>query len=412
MLPVQMPMQRVEQNFDTSNSMMDKSVESDNLQGTGKFTEVFKSASSEYNKMQKSDVEQKSKSDVKTDKRTDKESDTGSVETSIKQLEQKNKKLISLRKVGSDNSKSEFKKTKNIDSVKKNITDISKESDVFEIESFAALELPADINSVVLNPEAKSLESLIAPDAVISDNLKSSVLLKTVSDEKKNSVNKKNIIKKDSKTTKAKISVLDLRQVETKNSKIKQAELKAENDGQKMSVGSSEQLRSDNAEEAKPIVIELTHVKDNFSSESKTLTTASSSALMKQLEENVNSKIVKQSSIILKDGGSGEIKLILKPEQLGSVRIRLLLTDNKLAGQIIVDSAAVKEIFEQNLQNLEKSFRDNGFDTAALNVSVGGDRSGSGNRENNSDIAKQIELIEEIIPTIITESENLVDLVV
>ena len=407
-----MPMQRVEQNFDTSNSMMDKSVESDNLQGTGKFTEVFKSASSEYNKMQKSDVEQKSKSDVKTDKRTDKESDTGSVETSIKQLEQKNKKLISLRKVGSDNSKSEFKKTKNIDSVKKNITDISKESDVFEIESFAALELPADINSVVLNPEAKSLESLIAPDAVISDNLKSSVLLKTVSDEKKNSVNKKNIIKKDSKTTKAKISVLDLRQVETKNSKIKQAELKAENDGQKMSVGSSEQLRSDNAEEAKPIVIELTHVKDNFSSESKTLTTASSSALMKQLEENVNSKIVKQSSIILKDGGSGEIKLILKPEQLGSVRIRLLLTDNKLAGQIIVDSAAVKEIFEQNLQNLEKSFRDNGFDTAALNVSVGGDRSGSGNRENNSDIAKQIELIEEIIPTIITESENLVDLVV
>ncbi len=407
-----MPMQRVEQNFDTSNSMMDKSVESDNLQGTGKFTEVFKSASSEYNKMQKSDVEQKSKSDVKTDKRTDKESDTGSVETSIKQLEQKNKKLISLRKVGSDNSKSEFKKTKNIDSVKKNITDISKESDVFEIESFAALELPADINSVVLNPEAKSLESLIASDAVISDNLKSSVLLKTVSDEKKNSVNKKNIIKKDSKTTKAKISVLDLRQVETKNSKIKQAELKAENDGQKMSVGSYEQLRSDNAEEAKPIVIELTHVKDNFSSESKTLTTASSSALMKQLEENVNSKIVKQSSIILKDGGSGEIKLILKPEQLGSVRIRLLLTDNKLAGQIIVDSAAVKEIFEQNLQNLEKSFRDNGFDTAALNVSVGGDRSGSGNRENNSDIAKQIELIEEIIPTIITESENLVDLVV
>ena len=407
-----MPMQRVEQNFDTSNSMMDKSVESDNLQGTGKFTEVFKSASSEYNKMQKSDVEQKSKSDVKTDKRTDIESDTGSVETSIKQLEQKNKKLISLRKVGSDNSKSEFKKTKNIDSVKKNITDISKESDVFEIESFAALELPADINSVVLNPEAKSLESLIAPDAVISDNLKSSVLLKTVSDEKKNSVNKKNIIKKDSKTTKAKISVLDLRQVETKNSKIKQAELKAENDGQKMSVGSYEQLRSDNAEEAKPIVIELTHVKDNFSSESKTLTTASSSALMKQLEENVNSKIVKQSSIILKDGGSGEIKLILKPEQLGSVRIRLLLTDNKLAGQIIVDSAAVKEIFEQNLQNLEKSFRDNGFDTAALNVSVGGDRSGSGNRENNSDIAKQIELIEEIIPTIITESENLVDLVV
>jgi len=159
-------------------------------------------------------------------------------------------------------------------------------------------------------------------------------------------------------------------------------------------------------------VVELTHLKDNFSSESKTMTTASSLALMKQLEENVNSKIVKQSSIILKDGDSGEIKLILKPEQLGSVRIRLSLTDNKLAGQIIVDSSTVKDIFEQNLQNLEKAFRENGFDTAALNVSVGGDHSGSGRRESNSNITKQIDLIEEIIPTIITESENLVDLVV
>ncbi len=156
----------------------------------------------------------------------------------------------------------------------------------------------------------------------------------------------------------------------------------------------------------------MTHIKDNFSSESKTLTTASSSALMKQLEENINGKIVKQSSIILKDGGSGEIKLILKPEKLGSVRIRLSLTDKNISGQIIVDSSAVKEIFEQNLQNLVRAFKENGFDTAALNVSVGGDHSGSGNREQEGNFSKQIELIDEIIPTMMSESENLIDLIV
>lgn len=421
-----MPMQRVDNSFDTSNSMMVKSVESDNLQETGKFTEVFESASSEYKKMQKSDVEQKSKSVVPGDE--DNRTGINSDKDSVKQLEQKNDKLISIRKIKvgslSGNLKGGLKKTKNSESIKENITDMTKESNAVELENSSALELPADSNPIVLisEPAVKSSESLIIPDAVnsfidtsgaiTSDKIKSSDLFKTVSDEKKKSASKKNNIKTDSKSSKAKISVLDLRQTESKNSKLKQAELKAESDGQKNSVGSSEQLRSDNAEDAKPIVIELTHVKDNFSSESKTLTTASSSALMKQLEENVNSKIVKQSSIILKDGGSGEIKLILKPEQLGSVRIRLNLTDNRITGQIIVDSSAVKDIFEQNLQNLERAFKENGFDTAALNVSVGGDHSGDREREQGSDISKQIELIDEIIPTMISESENLIDLVV
>lgn len=421
-----MPMQRVDNSFNTSNSMMVKSVESDNLQGKGKFTEVFESASSEYKKMQKSDVEQKSKSAIKTntDKRTDKEPDTGAVENSVKQLDHKNEKLISPGKVGSGNLKPELKKTKNVESVKENITDISKESDTLDIESFAALELPADSNSVVLNSDAedKPSESLIVPGdvnsfveisgAVALDKLKGPVSHKAISNEKKSSVDKKNVVKKDSKTNRNKLSVIDLRKIDAKTVKVKESAALAERENQNISTGPFEQLNAEDTEAAKPIVIELTHVKDNFSSESKTLTTASSSSLMKQLEENINSKIVKQSSIILKDGGSGEIKLILKPEQLGKVRIRLNLTDNKLTGQIIVDSSAVKDIFEQNLQNLERAFKESGFETTALNVFVGGGHSGNREREQSSDISKQIELIDEIIPTMISETENLIDLVV
>ncbi len=414
MLPVQMPLQRVDNSFDSNDSKMVRSVETDNLQSKGKFNEVFETASSEYKKMKKSDVEEKLKPAVEKN------------EDSEKQLKHKNEKLISLRKVGTDNLKAGLKKSKNSESPEENISGILDKSETVKVESNIAEELLSDNYSetIVINPEAvdKSVESSIILNDVnisrgnfetgVSVDLKDSVLLKTVSDEKKNSSDKKNTVKKDSKITKAKISVLDLRQTDIKNSRVKQTELNAEREGSKFSVVSSEQLNSDNNQESKPIVIELTHVKDNFSSESKTLTTASSSALMKQLEENVNSKIVKQSSVILKDGGSGEIKLILKPEQLGSVRIRLSLTDNRIAGQIIVDSSAVKEIFEQNLQNLERAFKENGFDTAALNVSVGGEHSGSNEREQSSDISKQIELIDENIPTMISESEYLIDLVV
>ncbi len=421
-----MPVQRVDNSFDTSNSMMVKSVESDNLQELGKFTEVFESASTEYKKMQKSDVEKKSKSVVVRDE--EKKTSLESEKDSFKQLEQKNEELISLGKIrygnSSGKSKVEIKKTKKSESIKENITDITKEFNAVELESTVVQELHTDSNPIVYNSEIadKSTESFIVADAVNNlieisglvtpDKLKGSAVLKTVSNEKKSSADKRNVVKKDSKAGRKKLSILDLRQTEAKTANIKESGAAVERENQRITAGSFEQLQSDNAEDAKPIVVELTHLKDNFSSESKTLTTASSSSLMKQLEENINSKIVKQSSIILKDGGSGEIKLILKPEQLGSVRIRLTLTDNRIAGQIIVDSSAVKDIFEQNLQNLERAFKENGFDTAALNVSVGGDHSGSREREQDSDISKQIELIDENIPTMIRESENLIDLVV
>ncbi|MEA1911152.1 MAG: flagellar hook-length control protein FliK [Spirochaetota bacterium] len=431
MLPVQMPVQRSENSFDSNDLNVDKSVKSDNLREKGKFTEVFESASNEYKKMEKSDVEQKSKSAVKEkstvkERSTVKENDADrkniiSDNDSVKELKQKNRKLIGLRKVGPGSLNTKIKETSTDEDLKKTV---SNKTEISEDKSDLIKDLLTDNYSevAVVNPEAGDIpsksssssdsvgSSLESSEAGLTVMLKGPVLNKTEGNSKK--ADKKSLIKKDSRTSKAKISVLDLRQTEAGNSKTKRAELNVNKESQKFVLGSTEQLSDDNNLEAKPIVIELTHLKDNFSSESKTLTSSSSSALMKQLEESVNGKIIKQSSIVLKDGGSGEIKLILKPEQLGSVRIKLNLTDNKLTGQIIVDSSAVKEVFEQNLQNLERAFKESGFDTAALNVSVGGDHPGSREREQSSDISKQIELIDEIIPAMISESENLIDLVV
>ena len=434
-----MPMQRADNSFDSNDSKMVRSVEYDNVQDAGKFTKVFESASSRSKKMQKSDVDKKPKPAVY------KETAVFNEEEKIIGLDSKNEKLIGLRKINPNNLKVETKKSKNLitESLDNstNLESINSENNKSEevvsdnyseallINPAAEAETEAETEAVteaetVIEAEAKdnSNEKLFVPnsisismessEAVVPGKLKDSVSLKTVSNEKQKSNDKKNLIKKDSKSSKSKISVFDLRHSEVKTSKAKQAELTAERESQKFFIENSDLPGSEKIEESKPIVIELTHVKDNFSSESKTLTTASSSALMKQLEENINGKIVKQSSIILKDGGSGEIKLILKPDKLGSVRIRLSLTDKNISGQIIVDSSAVKEIFEQNLQNLIRAFKENGFDTAALNVSVGGDHSGSENHEQGRNFSKQLELIDEIIPTMISESENLIDLVV
>ncbi len=101
-----------------------------------------------------------------------------------------------------------------------------------------------------------------------------------------------------------------------------------------------------------------------------------SAVLQRHLAEQGNRQIVRQSGIILKDNNSGEIRLVLKPENLGNVRIQLQMQDNTITGKIIVDNSAVKTAFDQNMEDLYKSFKESGFDNASLNVEVGGGKSG------------------------------------
>ncbi len=93
--------------------------------------------------------------------------------------------------------------------------------------------------------------------------------------------------------------------------------------------------------------------------------------LSSRLQEDLSAKIVKHASIVVKSERSGEIKLILHPENLGRVRIQLQLEDNRIAGRIFVDNTSVREAFEGNLKNLERAFQQDGFDSAKLEVFVG-----------------------------------------
>jgi len=98
-------------------------------------------------------------------------------------------------------------------------------------------------------------------------------------------------------------------------------------------------------------------------------------------EQRFIPEVVKQTGIILKSGGNGEIRLVLKPENLGSIRIRLALSESSLEGRIVVDNNSVKELVESSLDNLKNALRLEGYQTN-LEVSVGHRRSWSGNDQN------------------------------
>lgn len=110
------------------------------------------------------------------------------------------------------------------------------------------------------------------------------------------------------------------------------------------------------------------------------------SVLIRQaLRETGNAEIVNRAQFILKEQGAGEIRLTLKPESLGTVRINLSLDDNRVLGRIIVDSPEVKAAFDDNMADLRERMLKSGFAMGDLDVSVGQRNQGQGEGQNGQE---------------------------
>ena len=103
-----------------------------------------------------------------------------------------------------------------------------------------------------------------------------------------------------------------------------------------------------------------------------------SDAFHSYLRDSLSGQIVKQSGIVLRNNDRGEIRLVLQPEHLGRVRLRILLEDNRLTGRIFVDSAFVKESFEQNMTSLYRAFKNSGFEASGFEVLLDGGKAEGG----------------------------------
>lgn len=129
-----------------------------------------------------------------------------------------------------------------------------------------------------------------------------------------------------------------------------------------------------------------------------------SARLAASLQNGYNDEIVKHSAVILRGDDSGLIRLNLKPESLGNVKVRLDLADNHISGTIVVESEAAKDAFEANLEHLAKSFIDSGFQDAKLQVSVdagaSGGSGGQARREAPRDFSRAARALDAAVPQV------------
>ena len=99
--------------------------------------------------------------------------------------------------------------------------------------------------------------------------------------------------------------------------------------------------------------------------------------LARELHQNFNNDIVRHASMVLRDEGKGMIRLALKPDSLGNVKIRLEMAENKITGQIVVESEEALRAFQKEIDSLEQAFKESGFQDANLEMSLAGDNNGA-----------------------------------
>lgn len=95
-------------------------------------------------------------------------------------------------------------------------------------------------------------------------------------------------------------------------------------------------------------------------------------------------EFVKTGSILLQDNKKGSINLILHPEELGNVKVKLELSDNQITGKIVVASKEAYDAFKQNLDDIRNAFVANGFDACGFDLAWAGAGDSNGSQGQNA----------------------------
>jgi len=91
----------------------------------------------------------------------------------------------------------------------------------------------------------------------------------------------------------------------------------------------------------------------------------------KTLEDSVITQLSDKIQAAVKTGVT-EIRLLLRPESLGEMRVKLTLEGDVVMGKIYVENQQVKHIIETNMQSLKDSLAQHNLQTGSFDVNVGG----------------------------------------
>ena len=141
----------------------------------------------------------------------------------------------------------------------------------------------------------------------------------------------------------------------------------------KMTAGEEKntEFRSDKtAFDPSSLPVSLQGGKETALAENAALRHITKADLIRELKDQGSAEILREAKILVKDGQSGEIKLVLRPQELGTVKINLILENKHIVGRIFVENNIVKEALQTAFGDLKEVFAQQGMELGALDVFV------------------------------------------
>lgn len=133
----------------------------------------------------------------------------------------------------------------------------------------------------------------------------------------------------------------------------------------------STEFRSDKtAFDPSSLPVSLQGGKETALAENAALRHITKADLIRELKDQGSAEILREAKILVKDGQSGEIKLVLRPQELGTVKINLILENKHIVGRIFVENNIVKEALQTAFGDLKEVFAQQGMELGALDVFV------------------------------------------
>lgn len=139
-------------------------------------------------------------------------------------------------------------------------------------------------------------------------------------------------------------------------------------------------------------------------SEVKITERSAAAELARKLDSQAGNDIVRQVKIVLNRANAGEVRINLRPDNLGRVSVRINLDDNRLTGRIFVETAAAREAFRNSLDGLQTKLVESGFGAADLELAwddsgnefTGNDQQSGRQKSNREEAVREFE---NIVPT-------------
>lgn len=125
--------------------------------------------------------------------------------------------------------------------------------------------------------------------------------------------------------------------------------------------------------------------------------------LARRLNGDLGESVVRQAQILMSEGDKAEIRLIIRPPELGRVRIQLQMEQGHIAGRILVDNANVRQMVEQNLAALQRAFAEAGLEMGQLDVRSGDSQEHAGqqqNADNSRSNGRKVAQLEQSVRTV------------